>query len=92
MVTRPCPDLDLDLDLEWDLEWDLELDNYLLEDKSQNQIINNQLLCCQGEQSVGLEFCLVYSLVSSSSLCILPWSLFLLSWHLHLAGIRNRGK
>jgi len=43
----------------------------------------------KGEQSVGLEFCLVYSLVSSSSLCILPWSLFLLSWHLYLAGVRD---
>ena len=51
-------------------------------------IYKNDILL-QGEQSVGLEFCLVYSLVSSSSLCILPWSLFLLSWHLYLAGVRN---
>ena len=34
---------------------------------------------------MGLEFCLVYSIVSSATLCILPWSLFLLSWHLYLA-------
>jgi len=40
------------------------------------------------KQVVGLEFCLVYSIISSASLCILPWSLFLLSWHLYLAGIR----
>ena len=39
----------------------------------------------QSQQSVGLEFCLVYSIVSSATLCILPWSLFLLSWHLYLA-------
>ena len=37
---------------------------------------------------MGLEFCLIYSLVSSSTLCILPWSLLLLSWHLYLASRR----
>ena len=42
----------------------------------------------QSQQSVGLEFCLVYSLISASTLCILPWSLLLLSWHLHLSALR----
>ena len=42
----------------------------------------------QGNFQVGLEFCLVYTVFSWSSLCILPWTLFLLSWHLHRAGLR----
>ena len=42
----------------------------------------------QGKYQVGLEFCLIYTMISSSSLCILPWTLFLLSWHLYQAGIR----
>ena len=42
----------------------------------------------QGNYQVGLEFCLVYTVFSWSSLCILPWTLFLLSWHLHRAGLR----
>ena len=43
----------------------------------------------QSQHSVGLEFCLVYSLISSSTLCILPWSLLLLSWHLYFSGLRS---
>ena len=39
-----------------------------------------------------LEFCLVYTLFSWSSLCILPWTLFILSWHLYLGGRREREK
>ena len=46
----------------------------------------------QGKYQVGLEFCLIYTMLSFSSLCILPWSLFLLSWHLYQAGIRATGR
>ena len=44
----------------------------------------------QGKYQVGLEFCLIYTMLSSSSLCILPWTLFLISWHIYQAGMRAR--
>ena len=44
----------------------------------------------QGKYQVGLEFCLIYTMISCSSLCILPWTLFFLAWHIYQAGVRAR--
>ena len=46
----------------------------------------------QGQHQVSLSFCLVYTVFTWSSLCILPWTIFILSWHLYLSGRRERAK
>ena len=50
---------------------------------------NNNIFFLQGNNEVSLAFCLVYTTFTWSSLCMLPWTLFLLSWHLFLAGRRE---